>query len=325
MKYNLLEEVNKMRSMMSLGVINEFNIGDRTGMSEFMSEEADSPDTLIKLMSKYTPKNGWLVTIGYLNNTKILVTVDPTKDLEDKGRAFGDEYIDSIVNSDEWKSGKMKHPHAERTINGEKIYSTIFKLKTYTCQWLNPDARNAMKATRDADTMNAYTTAGVPPIEINPNDPRGGGWENIENTPFDLHKGTPEKPGTGNVRFAMYRKANCYKDSPSIFFIKKGDSIEELSKEKVDFFYEISKTDNSKKPSKRLAAIEDEQLRKKLWSIESLYEFKDLNLNKIPFLNCTCEIDGKNVRLTYINRNSAPDGINPGDFKQFIEKEIKDL
>jgi len=319
MSKKLLTEVNKMRSMKSLPLVNEFNTGDRTHMSEFMSEGIDSVETLLTMMSKYTPKDHWLVTIGYLSNSNVPVRVKTSPELEDSGKALGDDYVNSLMGSEEWKSGKMKHPHAGRTVKGEKIPSTIYKLKTYTCQWLGQDARNKIKTQKDSDTLAAYKDAGVDPIEVGPNDKRGSGWSSIEGTPFDSHE------NTGTQRFVMYRKTGCYRDTPSTYFLKVEDDIQPISKEKASFLFQMSQTKSGVKMPRRLEAIEDEGLRDKLWSIESLYEFKNFDLNKIPFLNCTCEVDGENVKLTYVNKNAAPNGVGEGDFQSFIEGEVNKL
>jgi len=316
---NLVTEVNKMRKIMGLTSIDEFDTSGRMSMGEFMSEETDNVDTLIKMMSKYTPEDYWMVSVGYLNNSDIPVKVKPSKELEDLGASFKDEYIDSLIGSDEWKSGEMKHPHAGKQVKNEKIPSTIYKLKTYTCQWLSPDARNKMKADRDSKIMGAYTSRGMNPPEINVNDPRGSGWEGIEGTPFDQHANTKNK------RFVIYRKTKCYKDSPSKYFINLNGKVEELSREKANFFLKMSQSNNDKKMTRNIAAIEDEKIRQEIYDITNMYEFMNLNLEKIPFLNCSAIIDGKTVRLTYVNKNAVPDGLNPGDFKSFIEKEIKNL
>jgi hypothetical protein len=42
-------------------------------------------------------------------------------------------------------------------------------------------------------------------------------------------------------------------------------------------------------------------------------------------LNCSAIVDGKTIKLTYVNKNVVPSGLNPGDFKSFIEKEISNL
>lgn len=316
----LLNEINKMRSIIGLPLIEDFDISDRVGMSEFMSEQTDNVDTLLKLMSKYTPRDYWMVSVGYLNNTNIPVTVKPSKELEDMGKSFKDPDIDKIINSDEWKSGKIKHPHASKTIKGEKQPSTIYKMKVYTCQWLSDDARNKMKSDKDSEVMNAYKKRGLEPPEIDVDDKRGSGWEPIQGTPFSKHS------NTGTQRFVIYRKTNCYKDAPSKYFIKNYDGkILELSNEKANFYFKLSQTNNTNKMPARLAAIEDEEMRKELFDIENMYEYKNIDLEKIPFLNCSCVVDGKPVRLTYINRNAAPDGVNPGDFKQFIENEIENI
>lgn len=319
MKHTLKEEINKMRSIMELSPIDEFDASGRINMSEFMSEETDNVETLLKLMSKYTPNDYWLVSVGYLNNTNIPVKVKPSKELEDIGKSFNDDYINKIIDSDEWKSGKLKHPHASKIVKGEKIPSTIYKLKSFTCQWLSDESRNKMKGDKDAQVMSAYQKRGLNPPEIEVDDKRGSGWEPIQGTPFSKHS------NTGTQRFALYRKTNCYKDSESKFFIKINDKIETLSKERANFFFKISQTNNEVKMPVRMSAIEDIEMRNELWSIENMYEYKNIDLNKIPFLNCTCVVDGKNVKLTYINKNTAPDGVSAGMFKKFIEDEIKTL
>lgn len=316
---NILNEVNKMRSIMGLSNIDEFDTSDRTSMAEYMSQETDNVETLLKLMSKYTPKDYWIVSVGYLNNTNIPVTVTPSKELEDMGKSFKDDYIDQIIGSDEWKSGKMKHPHAGRTVKGEKQPSTIYKLKTFTCQWLSDEARNKMKADKDSQVMGAYQKRGLEPPEVDIDDKRGSGWEPIQGTPFSQHS------NTGTKRFVMFRKTNCYKDSESKYFINKNGNIEELPKDKADFFFKMSQTNNTNKIPARLAAIEDEEMRKELHDIENLYEYKNIDLSKIPFLNCTCVINGENVRFTYVNRDVVPDGLKPGDLRKFIEAEINNL
>lgn len=314
----LLLEINKIRKTMGLNDVNEFDISNRTNVSEFMSEETDNVGTLIKMMSKYTPEDYWMVSVGYLNNTNIPVTVKPSKELEDVGKSFNDEYINSIIGSEDWKSGKMKHPHAAKTVKGEKIPSTIYKLKTFTCQWLSNEARNKMKADKDSQIMAIYKNKGLTPPEIDIDDKRGSGWESIEGTPFSKHI------NTGTERFVIYRKTNCYKDTPAKYFIRINNTIEELPKEKADFFFKISQTDNTTKMPTRIAMIEDEEMRKEIFNIENMYEFKNIDLSKIPFLNCSCVVDGKTVKLTYVNRNVAPDGVNPGEFAEFIQKQIKD-
>jgi hypothetical protein len=292
---------------------------NRISASQLMSTETDNVDTLLKLMSKYTPKDGWLVSVGYLSNGDIPVKVNPTPEMEELGKKLAgeDENIRKIINSEEWKAGKMKHPHAKRTENKIEIPSTIYKLKTYTCQFLTKEARHKLKSEKDAQVMAAYKTRGVEPREIEMNDKTGLGWYSIEGTPFEKHA------ETGTQRYAMYRKTNCYKDK-SKYFIKIDNNIEELTKEKINFYYGISKKDKEDNyiPPK-FRYIEDDDLRNELMSIENLYEFKILDLEKIPFLNCTAVVDGKNIKLTYINKNAVPKGVEKGKFASFIENEIK--
>jgi len=73
----------------------------------------------------------------------------------------------------------------------------------------------------------------------------------------------------------------------------------------------------------KLAQLEDQELARKILSIENLYEFKSILLDKITFLNCTAETERGNVKLSYVNRNAVPDGVQHGGFRQFIEDEIE--
>ena len=303
---------------MGLQPLNEVNSNGRTRVSDFISTSVDDVDALIKLMTKYTPKDYWFVTIGYINNVDLKVTVNPTKELEDYGRSLGDENIDNILDSPGWKAGKMKHPHAERDIKGVTHPSTIYKMKTYTCQWLSREVRNDMKADNDADLYAAYKKHGLDPANIPMNDKRGLGWNPLADwqySPFEEHEKTKTK------RYVIYRKANCFKDSPSQYFINVNNNIKELTKDQVNFYLSISNNEKTT-IAKNLAAIEDESVRNEIASIQNLYEFKGMDLKKITFLNCTCVDNGENVRLTYINKNAVPDGIEPGKFEKYILDEF---
>jgi hypothetical protein len=313
-KLNLLinEEIKRVREIMGL---NE-GLDDRVSAAEVTQSNTDNVDTLFKLMSKYTPKDYWFVTVGYLNNVNPNVKVQPSKELEDLGIKTQSDYIKGLIDSDDWKSGKMKHPLASRTVNKEKIPSTIYKMKTFACQWLSEKARNTMKADRDSRIMATYKKYDLEPPTVDLDDKRGLGWTNISDTPFDKHD------VTGTQRFVIYRKKNCYTDSPSTYFIKMGETIKKITPTEVDFFLRMSNTDNSTKMSNRLQQIENEKLREELFAIENLYDFKNINLEKIPFLTCTCVIDGKPVKISYINKNAAPDGVSPGDFAEFIQEFI---
>lgn len=296
----------------------DIDISGRMSMGEFLRRETDNVPALIEMMSKYTPKDYWLVRVGYLNNTKINVKVKPSDEIEAMGRGLGDDYITSLLDSPEYKSGKMRHPFAAKTINKQDVPSSIYKLKTYTCQWLSPETRRQMKSAKDFDIMTTYQEYGVEPPEVDLGDKRGLGWSPIEGTPFDKHQ------ETGTQRFVMYRKRGCYTDSPSSYFIKYPDgNIERLSRDKVDFYFKLSQTNNNGLTMpQRLAQMEDQELAQKLLNIENLYEFKSINLEKITFINCTADVGGSNVKLTYVNRNAVPDGVEPGSFRQFIEDEI---
>ena len=93
MDKKILEEINRYRSIVGLDILNEINIKGRTSVSEFNEDEADSVDGLLKLMSKYTPKDGWFVSIGYLNNTNIPVKVAPSDELNKMAADLNDDDI----------------------------------------------------------------------------------------------------------------------------------------------------------------------------------------------------------------------------------------
>lgn len=311
-----LTELNHARKLMNLPILTEEEYRERMSMSQAIDQETDNVDTLLKMMSKYTPDDYWMVSIGYLSNADLPVTVTPTPELEQMAKNMNDEYLLSLVTSDEWKSGKMKHPHAAKTVKGEKQPSTMYRLKRYSTQWMSKDARNKIKADKDAATMSAYHSRGLNPPEIDPNDKRGSGWSSVEGTPFDKHD------KTGTYRYAMYRKVGAFKDSKSTYFLKKNDEIVELSPQQTDFLFKMSKKANSNNMPKRLLDIQDEELRQELYDIENMYEFKNLDLNKIPFLYCTAKIDGKPVKLEYVNKKATPSGVNPGDFETIIDNFI---
>ena len=44
-------------------------------MSEFFGDVTDSVDVLLKMFSKYQPNNSWFMTVGYVNNADLSVTV----------------------------------------------------------------------------------------------------------------------------------------------------------------------------------------------------------------------------------------------------------
>lgn len=314
------EEKNRILEMYGCKktIQEDIDISGRMSMGEFLRRETDNVDTLIEMMSKYTPKDYWLVRVGYINNTNINVKVKPSDEIEAMGRGLGDDFITSLLDSPDYQSGKLKHPFAEKTVNKEKIPSSIYKLKTYTCQWLSPETRKQMKAQKDFDVMSMYQKHGIEPPEVDLDDKRGLGWEPIDDTPFDQHI------NTGNRRFVMYRKRGCYTDAPSLYFIKYPEgNIERLDRDKVNFYFKLSQTNNNgiTMPQK-LAQLEDQELAKKILSIENLYEFKNILLDKITFLNCTAETERGNVKLSYVNKNVVPDGVEPGSFRQFIEDEI---
>ena len=64
--------------------------------------------------------------------------------------------------------------------------------------------------------------------------------------------------------------------------------------------------------------MENQEAAQEIYAVESMYDFKSLDLDKISFIRCAMEIDGQNKKFSYVNKNVAPAGLNAGDFSKFI-------
>jgi len=311
-KVNLLVE---QRYLESKGLILE---NDRISMSEFFGDVTDNVDTLLKMFSKYQPTNSWFMTVGYVNNADLSVTVknEDMDGLENIARKLNNPAFTNMISSDEWgksKSGgkNFKSPFAARTEGGVKIPSKVYTTKSFTIQWGN--IKN--KADKDAEVKSVYDKHGLDwqsGGEIDTNDKRGQGWEEIMGTPFHQHQ------STGTKRLAIYAKKEGVKKGQTKYFLNYEGDIAELTAEEVDFVFSLSPKSYTPKMPKRLLDIENQEAAQEIFAIENAYEFKSLDLSKISYIRCAMNIDGKNVKFSYLNKNVAPTGLNPGEFAQFI-------
>jgi hypothetical protein len=291
---------------------------ERISMAEFLGETTDNPETLLKMFSKYQPNESWFMTVGYTNNVKTNVTIknEDMSTLEDIARKLGNRAFTDMVNSEEWKTAKdsgktFKNPFAARTVKGESIPSKIYSIKSFTIQWGN--IKN--KADKDADVKKAYDKYGIEWSDggkIDPNDPRGQGWENIEGTPFQQHQ------NTGTKRLAIYNKREGVKKGKTKYFLNYQDDIAELTPDEVNYIFSLAPTSTETKMPKRLLDMENQEAAQEIFAIENAYEFKNLNLEKITYIQCSMKVGDKNLKFSYVNKNAAPDGLNSGEFAQFI-------
>lgn len=324
MKKQFLSELNKARGLMGLPLLTEDEANGRISMAQSVGRVTSDVDTLLQWITLYQPDDYWTSSIGYISNSDPNRTVNPDPEIERLAGEMDDDYFKSMINNPEYSAGKMKHPHAKYQEKGVKYPSTMYKLKSFTVQWLSNEARNELKAKKDAEVTNIYKKYGISPEEgsVDPWDKRGSGWEDLPGTPFQKHVGNEEKPGTGNIRYAEYRKVGGLKDGVSVYFIKKGNDIIELTNQQVDFLFKLGPKAKSGIP-KRLMQIQDEKARNEIFELENQYEFKNLNLDKMAFIYCSGkDRNGETLKFEYINTNAAPEGVNPGEFKSFIEDYI---
>lgn len=325
-KANLLAE---QRYLETKGIIKE-NIVDeselyeaeRTSMSEFFGDVTDNVDTLLKMFSKYAPKKGWLMTIGYVNSANLNVKIPNEKlpELEKIARELGHPAFIQMVDSSEWKQGIgttniVNNPFAKRKPRGqEEIPATIYTTKKFMLQWENKNT----KSEKDAAVKSVYDKYGLDWEEgkINPDDKRGLGWSPIQGTPFKQHD------TTGTRALTYYSKQEVSKGiaGGTKYFLNFQDKITELTKSEVNFIYSLSpkKEDDG---LKRLAHLPAEAAAE-IKQIEDMYSFKNLDLDKIMYINCSMVIDGETKKFSYINYNVVPKGLNAGEFKEFIEASL---
>ena len=317
-KANILSE---QRYLITKGLINEntdiLDESDRMSMDEFLGTTTNNVDTLFKMFSKYTPNDSWLMSIGYVNNVDVPVKIknEDFERIEAIVKKLNNPAFNAMINSDEWNlaktsSGIYSNPFAPRKINKESIPSKIYTTKSFMIQWGN--MKN--KQFKDSEIKTIYDKYGLSWAEhggIDPDDKRGLGWEPIIGTPFDQHTNTKTN------RLAFWSKKEGVKNGKTKYFLNFDDTISELNKDEIDFIFSLSPKKDKMMP-KRLLDMENQEAAKEIFDLENAYEYKSLNLDKITYINCSMVINGENKKFSYINRNAIPDGLKPGDFKDFI-------
>ena len=68
--------------------------------------------------------------------------------------------------------------------------------------------------------------------------------------------------------------------------------------------------------------MENQEAAREIYNLENLYDYKNLNLEKIIYITCSMNIDGENKKFSYINRNAVPDGLKPGEFGELIQDSL---
>jgi hypothetical protein len=313
---NLLAE---QRYLQSKGFITEntINEAERVSMSEFFGDITDNVDTLLKMFSKYKPNNSWFMTVGYVNNVPITVTIkkEELADIERIGRQLNSPIFNHMFDSPEWREPKGKvysNPYAPRKQDKVVIPSKIYTTKNFTIQWGNINS----KEDRDARVKSVYDKYGIEwpeGGEIDTNDWRGRGWEQIPGTPFSQHK------DTGTKKLAIYGKKESVKSNKSKYFLNFEGDIKELTPEEEKFLFNVlDKTNRAYKIPKRLLDMENQEAAQEISSVEQMYDIRNLNLEKISYIRCSMNVDGENKKFSYLNKNAVPDGLTAGEFAQFI-------
>lgn len=313
---NLIENFGGQRITGNNSIILE---AVRTSMSEFFGDTTDNVDTLLKMFSKYAPNRTWFMTVGYVNDVSLSVTVnnENLERLENAAKSLNNPAFTEMINSAEWKlsktSGKnYKSPFAGRTQQGIKIPSSVYSSKNFTIQWGNI----LSKSDKDAAVKAVYDKHGVEWVEggeIDANDKRGAGWDSIQGTPFQQHQ------NTGTKRLAIYGKEEAIRSTKTRYFLNYNQTLSELTDDEAKFIFSLSPKSYEQKMPKRLMDMENQEAAEEIFTVENLYDFKNLDLSKISFIRCAMEVDGENKKFSYVNRQVAPSGLNPGDFAKFID------
>ncbi len=319
-------------------------------MSEFFGETTDNVDTLLKMFSKYQPTQGWFMTVGYVNNVgthRLPANIKPESiaEFEEIAQKLDNptlkRYIESMTGDEEWTRVKDKYavdqdraarglkskspgkstytnPYAGRSYKDKetketiKVPAKIYSTKNFTIQWNNVKT----KSDRDAEITSVRDKYGLGGEEgAIPNDDwRGQGYERVPGTPFKQHQ------GTGNSMIDFYAKGGV-KSSKSKFFINFDGDITELTPEETDFIF-VNTIPKEKVMPKRLASMENQEAAQEIFAMENAYEFKNFKLENISYIICSMDIEGENKKVSYINRNAVPGGLNPGEFAEFIEASL---
>jgi len=323
---NLLSE---QRYLQSKGLIKENMVdesdlyeADRMSMSEFFGDVTDNVDTLLKMFSKYKPNNSWFMTVGYVNNVNISVRIknEELAKVDAMARQLNSPIFNHMVDSLEFSTAKEKgklynNPYAPRTQKGEVIPSKVYSTKNFTIQWGNIRS----KSDKDAAVKSVYDKYGIEwpeGGEIDVNDKRGSGWEAIPNTPFAQHK------ETGTKKLSIFGKKENIKSGKSKFFINFEGEIKELTPEEQNFLFNVlDTTSRESKMPYRLLSMENQEAAQEIFAVENIYQMKNLDLEKISYIRCSMNVDGQNVKFSYLNKNVVPDGLTAGEFAQIIKPD----
>lgn len=356
---NILAE---QRYLQSKGLINEsgeLTEEGRTSMSEFFGETTDNVDTLLKMFSKYKPTSGWFMTVGYVNNARnsripSTLKIEDIKTFEEIASKLESptliRYAKTLMDSPDWEivkqtydkdqerltrglkttTPKTKDFHPKRQyknpfsavekstkdaetgkvtkeiLEPAKLYST----KSFTVQWDNM----RQKSDRDSELLAIRAKHGLTGDEgaIPTDDKRGGGYSPVPGTPFKQHQNTK------NMMIDFYAKGGV-RAHESKYFINFDGEIAELTPEEKKFIW---KEWVPAKMPHRLSSMSNQEAAQELYAMEQLYEMKNFKLQNISYIICSMNIDGENKKFSYINRNAAPDGLNPGEFSEFIEASL---
>ena len=322
-KVNILAEQRYLESkgLLKENIIDESELyeAERISMSEYFGDVTDNVDTLLKMFSKYEPNNSWFMSVGYVNNVDLNVTIksEDLERLEDIARKLNSPIFNQMISSEAWKlareKGKaFKNPYAPRQEKGVKIPSKIYSSKSFMIQWGN--IRN--KSDKDAAVKSVYDKHGIEwpdGGEIDVNDKRGRGWDPIQGTPFSQHQ------DTGTKRLAIYGKKENVQSGKTKYFLNFDGDIAELTPEETNFLFSLAPKSYEAKMPKRLLDMENQEAAQEIHEIENAYDFKNLDLSKISYIRCTMQVDGGNKKFSYVNKNVAPEGLTAGEFAQFIK------
>jgi hypothetical protein len=264
------------------------------------------------------------MSVGYVNNVDLSVTIknETMPELEDIARKLGNPAFTNMVDSEEWSNARdsfgkqkvknFKNPFAPKTVQGEKIPSKVYSSKSFTIQWGNMRS----KADKDADVKSVYDKYGIDwqqGGEVDTDDWRGRGWEPLDGTPFSQHKDTKTK------RLAIYAKKESVKAGKTKYFLNFQGDIAELTPEETSYIFSLSPKSYEAKMPKRLLDMENQEAAQEIFALENTYDFKSLDLDKISYIRCAMQINGENKKFSYLNKNVAPAGLNPGDFAKLID------
>jgi hypothetical protein len=316
-KVNLLAE---QRYLQSKGLITENVIeeADRMSMAEFFGDVTNNVDTLLKMFSKYRPNDTWFMNVGYVNNVDLSVTIknEDMGRLEAIARKLNNPVFTNMISSEEWSSVKdagknFKSPFAPRTQGGVKIPSKVYSSKSFMVQWGNIRT----KADKDAEMKKVYDKYGLEwpeGGEIDTQDKRGRGWDPIMGTPFSQHK------DTGTKKLVIYSKKENVNVGKTKYYLSFEGDIAELTPEETSFIFSLAPKSYEAKMPKRLLDMENQEAAQEIFALENVYDFKNLDLEKISYIKCSMNIDGENKKFSYVNTDVAPEGLNAGEFAQFI-------